>query len=256
MPLVSGNTNQEKVMTTATGTIQIAVTPPRALKRKQLAEAIATKLGLDVTYLGTPSFAYQVAKVRLDKQWTIPLAAESAAELIPIIEAAATECGAIVTLPEGYEATALEPTGVEDVEGLAMTVAMPTAEWTERTRANLEALLASKGPLIAKALGIAATPFEFNDEDETVGFPWFESVSAETARDAVIPLLAGLCQRAEEARRISAKPPRPGNDKYTMRCFLLSLGFIGPEHKQLRRILLANLDGNAAWRTPKDEQAA
>ena len=46
-----------------------------------------------------------------------------------------------------------------------------------------------------------------------------------------------------------------GNDKYTMRCFLLALGFIGPEYKKLRRILLAGLDGDAAWRTPNLRKA-
>ncbi|WP_255313913.1 hypothetical protein [Trueperella pecoris] len=132
---------------------------------------------------------------------------------------------------------------------VALTVTMPTTGWSERTRANLEALLAAKGPLIAKALGIPATPAEFND-DETVSFPWCESITPETAREAVIPLVARLCQRAQEASRIRSTPPAPGNDKYTMRCFLLSLGFIGPEHKQARHILLAGLEGDAAWRTP------
>ena len=130
---------------------------------------------------------------------------------------------------------------------VALTVTMPTTGWSERTRANLEALLAAK-VLIAKALGIPATPVQFND-DETVSFPWCESITPETAREAVIPLVAKLCQRAQEATRIRSTPPAPGNDKYTMRCFLLSLGFIG-EHKQARRILLAGLEGDAAWRTP------
>lgn len=74
---------------------------------------------------------------------------------------------------------------------------------------------------------------------------------SEDMREAVIQLIVALCERAETATRTSSRPPALGNDKYTMRCFLLALWFIGPQHKQLRRVVLAILDGDAAWRTPK-----
>ncbi|WP_434699442.1 hypothetical protein [Trueperella pyogenes] len=203
---------------------------PHKTGRKRLAQLLADHLGVTAIYLGTPSFAYQIADATLDRDWTL-------------------------YLPDGIEAQAVleavHKAGFEtaDPGEVALTVTMPTTGWSERTRANLEALLAAKGPLISKALGIPATPVQFND-DETVSFPWCESITPETAREAVIPLVARLCQRAQEATRIRSTPPAPGNDKYTMRCFLLSLGFIGPEHKQARRLLLAGLEGDAAWRTP------
>jgi hypothetical protein len=34
-----------------------------------------------------------------------------------------------------------------------------------------------------------------------------------------------------------------------MRCLLLSLGFIGAEYKQARKILLANLKGNGSYKS-------
>lgn len=203
---------------------------PHKTDRKKLAQLLADHLGVKATYLGTPSFAYQIADATLDRDWTLYL--PESIEAQAVLEAAHMA---------GFETA--------DPGEVALTVTMPTTGWSERTRANLEALLAAKGPLIAKALGIPATPVEFND-DETVSFPWCESITPETAREAVIPLVAKLCQRAQEATRIRSTPPAPGNDKYTMRCFLLSLGFIGPEHKQARRILLAGLEGDAAWRTP------
>lgn len=55
---------------------------------------------------------------------------------------------------------------------------------------------------------------------------------------------------AHAAKRISARPAPGGNDKYTMRCFLLRLGFIGPTHKPIRKTFLKHLDGNSAWRNP------
>ena len=41
--------------------------------------------------------------------------------------------------------------------------------------------------------------------------------------------------------------PVTDNPKYTFRCWLLRLGFIGEEFETARTPLLANLPGNAAW---------
>ena len=59
---------------------------------------------------------------------------------------------------------------------------------------------------------------------------------------------------AMSAQAIAQKRTSPevldngGNDKYAMRCWLLRLGFIGDEWKEVREHLLKNLSGNAAWR--------
>ena len=63
---------------------------------------------------------------------------------------------------------------------------------------------------------------------------------------------------AMSAQAINQKRTRPevldtaGNDKYAMRCWLLRLGFIGDEWKEVREHLLKNLEGNAAWRNAPD----
>lgn len=148
---------------------------PHKTGRKKLAQLLADHLGVKATYLGTPSFAYQIADATLDRDWTL-------------------------YLPDGIEAQAVleavRQAGFETANPgeVALTVTMPTTGWSERIRANLEALLAAKGPLIAKALGIPATPVEFND-DQTVSFPWCESITPETAREAVVPLVAKLPRR-------------------------------------------------------------
>ena len=55
-------------------------------------------------------------------------------------------------------------------------------------------------------------------------------------------------------RLLSARPlgvptrPVTDNPKFTFRCWLLRLGFIGDEFETARTHLLANLPGNAAWR--------
>ena len=53
---------------------------------------------------------------------------------------------------------------------------------------------------------------------------------------------------AKKSKRIIAKEHEVLNEKYTFRCFLLRLGFIGQEYKECRKILLENLRGSAAYR--------
>lgn len=45
------------------------------------------------------------------------------------------------------------------------------------------------------------------------------------------------------------------NPAFTFRTFLLRLGLIGPEYKNVREHLLANLEGDRAWRYDKDQYA-
>lgn len=242
-------------MTRNSGTVWLKITPPEGLSRKQLAQTIAEQIGAEVTYHGTPSFAYETGDVWLDAKWNIPLNGEKADRLIPLIRQAAQAVGARLTTPEtsteeGHMTDASEAT--DEVPGL--TISLPTTGWSDQTRTNLKALLASKGPLIARALGIEATPVEYTDE--TVSFPWFDQMPGEDVRAAALELIAAVVKRAKEASRIRNTPPVGGNDKYTMRTFLLALGFIGPEHASTRRILTKRLEGDAAWRTPRTEVTA
>ena len=47
------------------------------------------------------------------------------------------------------------------------------------------------------------------------------------------------------------------NEKYAMRTWLLRMGFIGPDFKAARKILLKNLSGSSAFRNgaPKKKAA-
>lgn len=44
---------------------------PHKTGRKKLAQLLADHLGVKATYLGTPSFAYQIADATLDRNWTL-----------------------------------------------------------------------------------------------------------------------------------------------------------------------------------------
>lgn len=53
---------------------------------------------------------------------------------------------------------------------------------------------------------------------------------------------------ARNSKRITTKEREVENEKYAFRCFLLRLGLIGQEFKNSRKILMKNLEGNAAWK--------
>lgn len=86
--------------------------------------------------------------------------------------------------------------------------------------------------------------------DGRVEFPWFTTVPDKTITDAASVLIAAMIAYAKTATRINAKPVEAVNENYAMRCWLLRLGLIGPDTKQVRRELLRHLEGNAAWKNP------
>ena len=65
---------------------------------------------------------------------------------------------------------------------------------------------------------------------------------------AYIQLCLAISAQALAAGAASPRRPETDNPKYTFRCWLLRLGFIGDEFATAREHLLKNLPGNAAWR--------
>jgi hypothetical protein len=57
-----------------------------------------------------------------------------------------------------------------------------------------------------------------------------------------------LCKYAKELKYASYKPTLTDNDKFTMRTWLIRLGFVGDDFKEARQELLKNLSGNGAFR--------
>lgn len=82
----------------------------------------------------------------------------------------------------------------------------------------------------------------------TVEFRLFEATLHAGEIRAYINLCLAMSAAAINAKRTSEKPLDNGNPKYAMRCWLLRLGFIGEEWAAVRKHLLKNLEGNAAWR--------
>jgi len=63
-----------------------------------------------------------------------------------------------------------------------------------------------------------------------------------------------LCKLAQSQQRVNAKERVVENERYALRVFLLRLGFIGPEYKASRSILLRNLSGSAAFKSATETE--
>ena len=82
----------------------------------------------------------------------------------------------------------------------------------------------------------------------TIEFRAFNATLHAGEIKAYIQLCLAISHQALTANAASATRPQTDNPKYTFRCWLLRLGFIGDEFKTAREHLIKNLPGNSAWR--------
>jgi hypothetical protein len=135
-----------------------------------------------------------------------------------------------------------------------LVLQMPLDGFTPEKLDNLCKLVTAKAPLIKAAIGADDLPIQ--QKAETLDFPWFKFTEDSDKVNAYSTLVSLLCKTAIEKKRVTAKEKDIDNPKYAMRCFLLSLGFIGDEYKMARKILLSNLDGNSSWKSGKKTEVA
>lgn len=63
-----------------------------------------------------------------------------------------------------------------------------------------------------------------------------------------IQLCLAMSQQAKDLKTASPKEPQRDNERFAMRTWMNRMGMIGEEFSTARKILIKNLDGNAAWR--------
>ena len=217
--------------------------------RKSLVDAIASITGAEAKYLGAPSFAYQVDYFTIDRNGAITFDDRAdSGEVENLVERLASM---------GFEAEPVEREADTEAERPAahdgLTIQMPADGFTPEALNNLHSLIAAKGRLIRKALGVDLLPVQV--ETDTVSFPWFSGEATGEEVKAYTHLITALCDMARNQKRITAREKDTDNDKYAFRCFLLRLGFIGAEYKTERKILLRNLTGNGAFKAGARKEA-
>ena len=234
--------------------------------REALSKAISEILGQEMTYNGTPAFSYAVGGYVIDRYGAL---------ICPPAEQGETDRLIAALKERGYEANifpdyhTLQMTEREELglgrerhdpwgeDGMQsddipddgvpnrLTIDMPLGSFTDKAIENLEEIIASKNRLIKKALGTDSLRIDITDDK--LQFPWFTLTGEDGEMDAYLRFIAALCKMAKDQKRVTAKEREVENDKFTMRLFLLRLGFIGPEFKTARKILLRNLTGSTAY---------
>ena len=239
-------------------------------KRKELVSEIARIDGSKKEYLGVPSCAYRVGDFHISKDGVVSADEGKLTDILETLMVAGFE-PAGQTKEEGkdepqeaHSEAEKEVLGNEPTEkpmplqngGEALTIEIPLAGFDENALANLDNLIKSKGWLIKKALGIEELPIKVGEA--SMKFPWFKKMPDSDECQAFTDFIGKLAEHSKKQKRISPKAKEKENEKYAFRCFLLRLGFIGPEYKLQRKILLSRLNGSSAFKVGKpagDEQA-
>ncbi len=204
--------------------------------RKDLVKVISDTLWIKAEYQYTPTYNYVIGDYTVTKDGTLIFPDEVNPD--EVLKALAANAFYPVTDEEKK---------TEQDESASLTIEIPADKVNTE---NLQKLLDAKGWLFRKALGIESLAFEVTGDK--VSFPWF-SHTAPDLTTAYTQFVSAICRMSVEQKRITAREKAVANERYAFRCFLLRLGFIGDEYKQSRKLLLANLDGSAAFKTVKEK---
>jgi len=227
--------------------------------KKAFAKAIGAITGEKAVYQFTPTYAFQIGDLTVNRNAT--LTAPDGKDLGSLLDAlkaqgyellkteGAPEKTADLEAPAQPETTTQGETPASDEKTKAdeeapeLTVSLPLTAANVGTLTNI---LSSKGDLIRHALGV--TDLRINVTEDKIEFPWLTREPTADEAKAYTTFISLLCKLSKELKRASSRPVETDNEKYAFRCFLLRLGFIGPEYKKARKILLQNLTGSAAFR--------
>ena len=196
-------------------------------ERKKLVQAISEITGENAEYQFMPTCAYNIGTLSVDKDGT--LHCEDGTDIDGLLE-------------ELHKRGFITET---ENDNHRLTISIPKEILNEQTLSNLDRILENKGTLIKHAL--QTDSLEYSILDTVVEFPWFTLEQPEDT-DAYSRFITALIDMAKNQKRINNKPDTSDNEKYTFRCFLLRLGFIGGEFKGIRKVLLRNLSGSSAFR--------
>ena len=250
-------------------------------ERREMVQAISERLGSPAVYLRTPTCAYRIGGLTVERDGSIISDDDALLEALRpmLIERGwLTDAEASVTKTEPTE---------QDSEITQMELSFPVEDWTVPQLKNFLHTLYSNQHILRRmmqsdALYIDRQMMERLDEAQTPAD--FEALLAdglatgllkgcciqdgrftlETVQDDRDParwqvhatLLSAILEHAKAAKRVFLRADAdPENEKYRGNSFLMRLGYGGPEHKPLRHVLLGHLNGYAAFRSAAGMQA-
>ena len=250
-------------------------------ERREMVQAISERLGSPAVYLRTPTCAYRIGGLTVERDGSIISDDDALLEALRpmLIERGwLTDAEASVTKTEPTE---------QDSEITQMELSFPVEDWTVPQLKNFLHTLYSNQHILRRmmqsdALYIDRQMMERLDEAQTPADLEARLADGlatgllkgcriqdgrftlETVRDDRDPdrwqvyatLLSAILEHAKAAKRVFLRADAdPVNEKYRANSFLMRLGFGGPEHKPLRRVLLGHLNGYAAFKSAADMRA-
>lgn len=233
--------------------------------RKPLVEAISQILDRPAVYQGAPSFSYSIGDFTVDRNGVLSHDSDIHPDFAAVLVSDLLERGfkaekiAIDNMAEVSDADENVPGAASNIDAPdKLTIEIPDMGFTPEVRENLKKIVASKATLLKQAL--ETDDLSIVELDGKISFPWFTLHSIDGEADAYNRLIAAICKMAKTQKRVTAVEKPIENAKFTMRLFLIRLGFIGDEYKTSRKILLRNLTGNSSWksghRPERNENAA
>lgn len=248
--------------------------------RREMVQAIAERLGSPAVYLRTPTYAYRIGNLTVERDGSIASDDEA---LLETLRPMLMERGWLTDAAADSEAEApaakTEP-AEQDSEITQMELSFPVEDCTVPQLKNLLHTLYSNQHVLRRmtqsdALYIDRQLVERLDEAQTLD-DWearlADGRATETLKGCRIQdgkftfeatfddrdptlwqvygtLLGAMLRHAKAAKRVFLKADAdPENEKYRANSLLTRLGFGGPEHKELRRVLMGHLSGYAAFR--------
>ena len=252
-------------------------------ERREMVQAISERLGSPAVYLRTPTCAYRIGGLTVERDGSI-ISDDDA--LLEALRPMLIERGWLTDAEAPVAKT--EPTE-QDSEITQMELSFPVEDWTVPQLKNFLHTLYSNQHILRRmmqsdALYIDRQLVERLSEVPMETLADFEALLAdglatgllkgcriqdgrftlETVQDDRDParwqvhatLLSAILEHAKAAKRVFLRADAdPVNEKYRANSFLMRLGFGGPEHKPLRRVLLGHLNGYAAFRSAAGMQA-
>lgn len=247
------------------------------MDRKQIVHTLEELTGVKAKYLGAPSFEYQIAVA--EETYTIDRFGK-------VITSAGLEIEFERLLSGAQKEN--ETTKMKEVtnETLEFEISLPMEGHTGITLRNLVNMIYSKQVLIKKVFeleedivnvdfieeinsvniqtleefkaeiagkeDIGYRKIEFDFTNNTITFKFARNLQEPDKLEAYTQFVTLLSQNARALKYVSSKPTATDNFKFTMRTWLIRLGFVGKEYKKSREVILKNLEGNGAFRRPKE----
>ena len=227
-------------------------------ERKALLAVMREILQDTPKYMGPPTFSFEIGPYTIDRHGTLDcpdhLDSKQVDMLIRELERdgfVGEQIGEPVKLIEQKMSEMPKQEIVTPrLESLdRLSVEMPQDGMTPTAMDNLRRLVASKETLLKKALGTDSLPI--TEHADRIEFGWFRPTDDQAEINAYSQLVLGLCELARTQKRVLSSERLVESDRYTLRCLLLRIGFIGDGFKTSRKILLRNLEGSTSYAKPK-----